>query len=261
MALGDGSAWDETTPVDSTLVSQVDDYCRDDRIGVRSRMAFEHEWPSSQSSTVEAGKHKFITLQNQAAKPTIAGTQLAALYTKTVGSGLQEMFFENEAGTEVQLTNRTVPFLSTGAIVQEVFGTVLTAVTCNAVAVIDDTVPQDSEASQVVAVTITPLSNTNNLEVVAVAAGAKNGLDGRIVSCIFNTASCVAAAPFYSLANHFITPTVKYFKSGSIGTAAITFNLKIGCDSGAYHVNAGATGARVFGGVVFTSIVAREIKA
>ena len=107
MALGDGSAWDETVPVNGTLAVLIDDYDRDLRVGVRSRMAFEHEWPDSQAATAQGGKHKFITLQNQAAKPTVSGTQLAAIYTKTVGAGLQEMFFENEAGTEVQVTNRS----------------------------------------------------------------------------------------------------------------------------------------------------------
>lgn len=119
MAVGDGSAWDETLPDNNVLASQEDDYQRDLRVGVRSRMALEHEWPVSQSATNQAGVHKFITLQNQAAKPTISGTQLAAVYSKTVGAGLQEMFFENELGNEVQITSRTgltVPVVTSAAL-------------------------------------------------------------------------------------------------------------------------------------------------
>lgn len=107
MALGDGDTWDETAPTDNTLANQEDDYNRDLRKGVRSRMAIEHEWPDSQSATAQAGAHKYITLQNQAAKPTLSGTQVAGVYTKTVGSGLQELFFEDEAGGELQLTDGT----------------------------------------------------------------------------------------------------------------------------------------------------------
>lgn len=107
MTIGDGSAWDESNPTNATIATSIDEYDRDLRVGVRSRMAFEHEWPASQASTAAGGKHKFITLQNQAAKPTVSGTQLGAVYTKTSGSGLQELFWENEAGTEVQLTYRS----------------------------------------------------------------------------------------------------------------------------------------------------------
>ena len=105
MALGDGTTWDETTPTDGTDAVQIDDYNRDLRKGMRNRMAIEHEWPSSQSATSEAGQHKFITLQEQAAKPTVSGTQLAAVYVKTVAAGEQEMFFEDESGNEEQLSN------------------------------------------------------------------------------------------------------------------------------------------------------------
>src|SRR3990167_7382738 len=99
MALGDGTNWDETVPVDGTTANQIDDYDRDLRVGVRSRMAFEHEWPSSQAATNQGGKHKYITLQNQAAKPTVSGTQVAAVYCKT-----SALFFEETAGVEIQLT-------------------------------------------------------------------------------------------------------------------------------------------------------------
>ena len=102
MALGDGTSWDETTPTDATTAVQIDDYNRDLRKGVRSRMAVEHEWPSSQAATSEAGAHKFITLQNQAAKPTLAGTQVAGVYVKT-----QNLYYENSAGTEVVIVAGT----------------------------------------------------------------------------------------------------------------------------------------------------------
>lgn len=102
MALGDGSAWDETVPTDATLVAQIDDYDRDLRIGVRSRMAFEHEWPASQSATAGGGKHKYITLQNQSTKPTISGTQVGAVYQKS-----SALYFEDSAGVEIQITTGT----------------------------------------------------------------------------------------------------------------------------------------------------------
>jgi len=99
MALGDGITWDETTPTDGTSAVQIDDYNRDLRLGFRSRFAMEHEMPASQSSTAEGGKHKFLTLQAQAIKPTVSGTQIAALYADTANN----LSFEKSDGTVIPI--------------------------------------------------------------------------------------------------------------------------------------------------------------
>jgi len=103
MALGDGNTWDETTPTDATVAVDIDDYNQDLRKGIRSRMAIEHEFPASQAATAEAGMHKFITLQQQGAKPTLAGTQKAAVYAKTDNN----LYFENSGGTEITIVSGT----------------------------------------------------------------------------------------------------------------------------------------------------------
>ena len=106
MAVGDGTTWDETTPTDATVAINIDDYNRDVRVGVRSRMALEHEWPDSQSATSEAGKHKYLTLQMQSTAPTIAGTQVGAVYQKTVATTGDALFFLSKATKEVNISNR-----------------------------------------------------------------------------------------------------------------------------------------------------------
>jgi hypothetical protein len=106
MALGDGDTWDETTPSNSTNLSDGDDHIRDVRKGVRVRMEYEHATFAASSA---GGKHKFITLQAQGSKPTVDATQVAALYVKDVGAGVMELYYEDEAGNELQLTaNGTV---------------------------------------------------------------------------------------------------------------------------------------------------------
>ncbi len=103
MPIGDGSSWDETNPTDATVAVQIDDYNRDLRVGVRARMANEHEWPSSQSATSQAGSHKFMTVQAQPVKPSLSGTQVGAIYIKTDNN----FYFEKSSGTEVQITDGT----------------------------------------------------------------------------------------------------------------------------------------------------------
>ena len=101
MSVGDGVSWDESKPDDSTVANQIDDYNRDLRLGVRSRLAREHVWPAAgQTGTSDAGHHNFITLQAQAAAPTLAVTSAGALYVAASSAGYPLMF-ENSAGVAV----------------------------------------------------------------------------------------------------------------------------------------------------------------
>lgn len=106
MAIGDGITWDEAKPDDDTLATKIDDYDKDLRKGIRSRLAQEHEFPSSQAGTSEGGKHKFMTLQMQNAAPTLAGTQVGAVYQRTVAAIGDALFFENAANQEVNASDR-----------------------------------------------------------------------------------------------------------------------------------------------------------
>lgn len=55
MALGDGTAWDETSPSNSSLISNGDDEIRDVRVGVRKRIEKEHITPAGSSV---GGEHR-----------------------------------------------------------------------------------------------------------------------------------------------------------------------------------------------------------
>lgn len=105
-ALGDGDTWDEATPTNATIATTIDDYNRDLRIGIRSRMAFEHEWPDSQSATAEGGKHKYITLQMQTGNPGIAGTQTGAVFQMTNGTSADALIYVNAATQDVNVSDR-----------------------------------------------------------------------------------------------------------------------------------------------------------
>lgn len=103
MALGDGSAWDEANPQQSTLANTIDSHIKDVRIGARSRLAIEHIWPASQAGTAAAGYHTYITFQSQASVPTMpvptgTATQVGMLFM-TAGN----FTFQNSAGSLVTL--------------------------------------------------------------------------------------------------------------------------------------------------------------
>ena len=108
MSLGDGITWDESNPTDATVAINIDDYNRDLRIGVRGRLALEHEFPSSQSATAEAGRHKLVSLQRYTGAPTtvLSGTQVGVVYVKTVATTGDSLFYLNAATQEINLSRK-----------------------------------------------------------------------------------------------------------------------------------------------------------
>lgn len=116
MALGDGTGWDETTPTDATFAIQIDDYMRDMRKGTRARMANEHTWPTSQSATSEAGKHKFLTLQMQATAPTLAGTQVSAVFMGSQATTGDVLYYVNAATQNISLSKKMYYWYLEGAL-------------------------------------------------------------------------------------------------------------------------------------------------
>lgn len=89
----DGSTWVETSPTDGDAASQGDDNFRDVKTGVRSRMAIEHIWPATQTSTAAAGYHTYISFSGQTGAPTLAvvaggSTQRAAIFFTTTNNGI-----------------------------------------------------------------------------------------------------------------------------------------------------------------------------
>jgi len=75
MVLGDGSAWDESSPNDTTAVKDGDDEIRDLRVGTRLRIEKEHIAPAGSSA---GGEHK--------AGSAVAYYQSSAPTTKPDGS-------------------------------------------------------------------------------------------------------------------------------------------------------------------------------
>ena len=119
MAVGDGVTWNEALPDNNVSAHQIDDYDRDLRVGVRSRMAREHIWTSSQTATNEGGHHQFITFQQSTAAPSLstAFTQVGALFVGSSGDGYP-LTFENSAGTSITLVNSAghIPVVTTGTL-------------------------------------------------------------------------------------------------------------------------------------------------
>ena len=96
--------WDnayETSPSDGQNISQGATRIRELKVDVRERINVDHLMPGT--TTAEGGMHRQVTFVDPlGAKPTQANDQ-TYLYTKDA-SGTSELFWEDEAGNELQLT-------------------------------------------------------------------------------------------------------------------------------------------------------------
>lgn len=109
--------WDSTyeaIPADGDQASTLGDVIRDLKRDIRERAEIDHDW----DDTTNAGKHNQVTLQQLGAKPTSSANE-GYVYQKNVGS-VGELFYENESGTETQLTELgVIPVASIGEYVTD----------------------------------------------------------------------------------------------------------------------------------------------
>ena len=95
--------WDSTVeslPDNHTRGYLIDDYFRQLYAAIRERMQVDHQWKNGQLDD----EHKKVTLLKSAEKPTAVATY-GFVYTKDAGEGAIELFFEDAAGNELQLTS------------------------------------------------------------------------------------------------------------------------------------------------------------
>lgn len=92
------------TPAGSDSPSTLDDRIKEAKAAIVERLAIDHYMPLTGSSQTDTsgGQHSKLTLR-EASKPTKA-TDIGFLYTKDV-TGTTELFYEDAAGNEKQLTS------------------------------------------------------------------------------------------------------------------------------------------------------------
>ena len=123
----------------------------------------------------------------------------------------------------------------------------------------DNTIPQDTEGTQVMSLAITPKSSTHKLKIEVIALVSSSGTSEATTVALFNAAgdALAATATFETIANGAETiPLIHYMTSGS--TSAITFTVNIGSHTNTTTLN-GQNGTQVLGGKASSSITITEI--
>lgn len=115
----------------------------------------------------------------------------------------------------------------------------------------DDTIPQSSEGSEFLTVSITPVRSTSKLYIrFECTAGAKTSVDSRCVAALFqdSTADALAASMFDTQNNLYTRVSLTHIMDAGT-TSLTTFKIRIGSNSGAdLEINGDDNGGRILGG-------------
>lgn len=124
----------------------------------------------------------------------------------------------------------------------------------------DDSIPQNTEGTEAMTLSITPSSATNKLKIEAVGIMAGSSTN-RLVLALFQDSTADALATAVSVSgstdNEISIPLLHYMTAGT--TASTTFKLRFGASSGNYYLN-GQGAARKYGGSLASSLTITEIK-
>jgi hypothetical protein len=145
-------------------------------------------------------------------------------------------------------------------VIQTVQTSYATANQVSAVIADDDSIPQQSEGEQLVALAITPTSATNKLKIEAYIPIGFDSSGNFAIACLFqdsitNALTVYPCSAVYTL--YQTIPLVHYMTAGT--TSETTFKLRLGVTAGLVTVN-GKGGARRWGGKCKVEFIITELK-
>jgi hypothetical protein len=149
-----------------------------------------------------------------------------------------------------------------GVVVQVVNTQTGAVATGTTVIPLGDTIPQITEGTEFMTRTITPTSATNLLQIEVVVFGTIATAARWLIAALFTDAVANAVAAFANFQATVSGGNSVVFTHTMVAgtTSAITFRVRAGCDAAGGTVTFnGVAGARIFGGVMASSITISEI--
>jgi hypothetical protein len=186
----------------------------------------------------------------------------------TAADTLGELDFKDEddmssnSATAVPSQQSVKAYVDASSVIQQVYSVNGAVATTSTTIPLDDTIPQNTEGAQFLSVAITPTNASNLLRVDVVFHAAVNDTAKRLIVALFkdSTANALAASTvFFPDSNVPIQSCFTYWMAAG-GTSEITFKVRAGPSAASTVTFNGASGARLLGGVMASSITATEYK-
>ena len=195
------------------------------------------------------------------ATDTLAG--IAATQTLTNKTLVAPALGTPASGVLTNCTGVVAAALPAGSVLQVVNSQSGAVATTTTIIPFDDTIPQITEGGQFLSLAITPKSATSKLLIHFMLNLAHSASGPRLTAALFqdSIANAIAAGTIRTTdINTVVQPTSTYFMTSGT-TSSTTFTVRGGCDGAGTTTLNGTVGARVYGGVLYSSITITEIAA
>ncbi|WP_133253035.1 hypothetical protein [Rhizobium wuzhouense] len=158
---------------------------------------------------------------------------------------------------------KTLLGVSSGKLLDRAYAEYTTNAALTAAIPLDDTIPQSSEGTEILSVSITPKSTTNRLRARACLVGAVSSANKAIIAAIFSGASANALCARYVTAptadfEHELNMEVEWVPGV---TTNQTITVRAGSSSGGNLSLNGNSGGRIFGGASRCTLIVEELEA
>lgn len=178
------------------------------------------------------------------------------------GTGITLTVADDSPNDEVDVTI-TAPAGTAPVIVDRAYAEYTTNAGVTAVIPADDTIPQSSEGTQILSVSITPKTTTNRLRIRVFVAGSHTVAAGAVTAAIFSGASANALRAVIINAAATANNLVSFgFETEYVpgSTSAATISVRIGPTGGTFYTN-GTSSGRLLGGASACTLEVEEITA
>lgn len=276
--------YDTNTPDgDADSPQEADDRIREVKAAVQERENVDHYWPltGTQVSDTEAGEHRKVTMHAPISTPANVANKMF-VYGKDVG-GKIELHVEDEDGNEVQITSAgkilsasldmkdeddlssdsathvasqqsIKAYIDALASVRQVVSTRDTSTTSTSgVIALDDSIPQNTEGSELFTLAITPIKTGSDLIIQGCVLVGCDSASRIAILGLFKDSDADAIAVFtksMTLAGG--TNAIPFFykmPAADHATSEITFKLRMGIHAaGNLYYNRTSGVANLFGG-------------
>ncbi|MBL8712262.1 MAG: hypothetical protein JNM12_05135 [Alphaproteobacteria bacterium] len=215
-----------------------------------------HVWVKFQSALTLTHNATSLILPTGANITTAAGD--VAEFVRVTGGNWQCLGYHPASGKPVAATARGD--MPAGAVIQSVSATYASNADLSTTIPNDDTIPQNTEGTEVVTVSITPTSASSTIEIEFRGMGAASG-SANLVAALFKDSGANALAASTGIAGsvNLPGPIGIIYQESAGSTSARTYKIRVGANTGTCRLN-GTTTGRLYGGTSAATLVVREIK-
>ena len=125
----------------------------------------------------------------------------------------------------------------------------------------DDTIPQNTEGTEMFTIAYTPVNASSQLEIEYDIFGANASGNTKMIAALFVDTTADALYTAYRNCSNGGEPEALhgYYKVSAASTSSRTYKVRVGASSGNFFPNGTAAATRLFGGVSLCSFRVREI--